>query len=776
MRYKYLYDRLTFDKPKVFLRDGPPNGNTVYTLDNIERRASATTLELTNDHEIQSPSIHLVNSSILISVGFKCLEYSESTLYVCWIENAPENIILWERHKTLGITFCLEEKRFNSQQQKSVSKATSPGRSDFQESFSSSLNSQGFYPGDFLLKEAESSTKRFIYLDQFISEKLKNSRPLFDDDEFDPSGSISKLRIVFEHAREVGSAMIAASLLPWLNMNKTILNVFKAEWEYAIYRTRNDEIDGLILESVWLQIMWFHVIGCPACVHTIGDFISLVRDCVATSRNWSEAEIIIHLQGVGISESLSRWIIDHRLSSTFEEDIRRLSKPVSSWNSYLCVYDNLVYYTHLHITSPPNITDNSSESTDVDTTAEPIAPQQLILSVAEEDSSGCKKTITPIQIEMDKMRWFPVDFARSAFNRMKNILQNSEGCYILGHCCAEQAIVNMGKSGLTPYKTHTNDNSCGHGMYFFRLDFDITDYAFDDLNNNASQSQPFLQFRAFIYALNRVFIRGTIDALSSSVLLFVVPVDKVEISPHDAVNGRLPICNDSESITGGWNCACPRATNQFDYISTDKFVNNGKVVTKAIDVCDMINKIPNGMITVNESERVNAFALTLGVVDYNRIKTGVYKAIIADSNMQTFNVDKLFKEQGSFDKWKKTLLSRSYYRRPIIYFDRTGMFTSEKKLYLPVEKGQPHWGKPPEGDDDDPIEETVFVTQASIGIYAIFLSPFSEYSQRSSPECHAISDDDCLSTEVLLDSSTHNYWKLRSRCKMNHPTTLNDEM
>ena len=177
----------------------------------------------------------------------------------------------------------------------------------------------------------------------------------------------------------------------------------------------------------------------------------------------------------------------------------------------------------------------------------------------------------------------------------------------------------------------------------------------------------------------------------------------------------------------------------------------------------------------------------MGVVDYNRIKTGVYKAIIADSNMQTFNVDNLFKEQGGFGKWKKTLLSRSYYRRPIIYFDRTGMFTSEKKLYLPVEKGQPHWGKPPEGDDDDPIEETVFVTrkalsnllQASIGIYAIFLSPFSEYSKRSSPECHgldAISDDDCLSTEVLLDSSTHNYWKLRSRCKMNHPTTLNDEM
>ena len=166
------------------------------------------------------------------------MEYSESTLYVCWIENAPENIILWERHKILGITFCLEEKRINSQQKISVSKATSPGKSDFQESFSSSLNSQGFYPGDFLLKEAESSTDKFIYL------KMKNSKPLFDDDEFDPSGSISKLRIVFEHAREVGSVMIAASLLPWLNMNKTILNAFKAEWEYAIYRTRNDEIDG----------------------------------------------------------------------------------------------------------------------------------------------------------------------------------------------------------------------------------------------------------------------------------------------------------------------------------------------------------------------------------------------------------------------------------------------------------------------------------------------------------------------------------------------------
>jgi hypothetical protein len=152
--------------------------------------------------------------------------------------------------------------------------------------------------------------------------------------------------------------------------------------------------------------------------------------------------------------------------------------------------------------------------------------------------------------------------------------------------------------------------------------------------------------------------------------------------------------------------------------------------------------------------------------------------------MPTFRVESFEELEVTYVKWNKALLPHSY-RRPIMNFNQMGMFSSEKITHLPG-KGQSHWEI---STDGDPMEETCFVTrqalsnllQASSGIYAIFLSPDSEYSSRLSPVCHGSKDltDGCnnLSVETLLHSASverHNYWKLRLRCKTSHE--LNEEI
>ena len=71
----------------------------------------------------------------------------------------------------------------------------------------------------------------------------------------------------------------------------------------------------------------------------------------------------------------------------------------------------------------------------------------MILHVACLDGLQRKDICSSLQLEMAEKSKTPVDFARAAFDKLKTII--SGGFYILGHCCTEQSVVNMSKTGIS---------------------------------------------------------------------------------------------------------------------------------------------------------------------------------------------------------------------------------------------------------------------------------------------------------------------------------------
>jgi len=770
MNYKNLYNYMLNEVVQPLPIDKPPCGHVCYRLKH-NKRATIESLGLTYDHQSKSPTFHFINNNIIVSKGFTniCIN---STFYCAWMEHRPDIVIFWEIDNSFeSITYEIRKERFrilsnfiftisisNKDQiipivDHDISHRECVEDTNVEIDMLNKLNLSNKHvhdPDESILDTKTQYLESVLNFNEFIYENNDNCMQLIDDDnEYDPTGSISNIRKLFQKLCSFGDAVIAIHQYSWCNMNKTILNEFKAEWEDVITNVRDKDIDGLFPDSQWIEMMWFYVIGCPLSVRTKQDFIFTIRSSLFNSNSYDKQIIRNQLEGEGFRESLAIWISERCFVKTFKEDIMKLAKNLSC-NSYLCSVEGKVHFTHLH--------KNGEEF-------EAVLPQKIQLGVFGKD---LRKEIYPMEIKMEETNWFPRDFARKTFEYMKTYIK--EGHYFLGHCCSEQSIVNMAKNGLSPYATYNNSNSCGHGMYFFRMDYDTVQLSFDNINNlyqYEKENIKGIQFRSFLYALSRVFVSAQCDSLSPSVLLILVKSDLDSLFPYDAVNFKLPICG----ISANWVCSeCPRLTRDFSIQSAVVELIPGRSFV-ASDVSIAISLISN-----DDVEKFNSYSILGGVVDYQRIQNGIYTAIVTDNNatqvtsslknMHNWNREKEFK------KWKNLVeLNASSLRRPITFFNDFGSFSAIRVQTL-NKRSREDW----DICNYDPITEIVFVTSESLfellekstEIYSVFLSPDDSFTQRNS-DCH-FEDTNCdaYSELIALNSDDrHLHWKLKSYCKQN---------
>lgn len=304
---------------------------------------------------------------------------------------------------------------------------------------------------------------------------------------------------------------------------------------------------------------------------------------------------------------MARWIFDRCNSEAFEDDVWKIA-TIMPWNSYLFSCDNLVHYTH-----------------SIDSEFQSVEFEQVILHVAGVD--GLQRS--SLHVEMAETSWTPADFAKVAFNKLKSIII-SEDLYILGHCCTEQSVVSMSKTGMSTLATSKSEYTCGHGMYFFELNWEVFQLDFDELNKMAQQDSPDvglnprgLQFRAFVYALTRVFQGAGCDVISPSLLVFLMSRSGSFPDPFDAVTKKLPMCNDNSSDLSSWRCVCEPL---FSFVDGKHHIDKSQPMT-ASAICNAIS-----MIKENDIEKINGlFALLGGIIDFHRIPDGVDTSIISDN-------------------------------------------------------------------------------------------------------------------------------------------------
>ena len=823
MNYCNLYNFIKTQQCTQVLGDEIiPIGLVLYQLPKGKSRANIKTLGLTNDHKARSASIHVFESVILVNKAYSSAIFPSSTLYCAWLESDPHYVIFWERHAINGITKKINRDRFIKRfkyldgngenendhleiqsaqfaklMQTNFLNSISGGNkgnllvpTDFTPSFSSdndnnwtcpeyraasepslrkihkeelafSMDNEAVVSGtasnklseDFFADVNETKSRKSI-IERYLFDDDFNHDPLLDDDEFDPSGAMTVLRTIFDVVCPLGDAMIAARLNRWHNMNKTILNEFKAVWEQAITTVRDTQADGFLVDAEWIEAMWLHAVGCPKSVRTKLDMLSVIRGTFLTLKDFERYTIITALKREGFRTCLAQFISDRCCFDTFKQDIIDIATQIS-FNSYLCSVDDSVHFTHLH------------EVDDVFIAVDP--PTKLTLNYS--DGRAAHQVVTPLELEMGDLNWTPRDFAESTFYKLKSIFDDNSVLYILGHACPEQSVVGMGKNGMSPFATYRNEMSCGHGMYFFRLDSSVFELSFEDLNEMALNNSPVhdprgLQFRAFVNALHTVFQKKDCDALSPCLLVFLLNAD---LQPFDAVKDRLPMCNDD--VDTGWKCKCAPL---FSIIDQKVMIDERWKITPSA-VCNAIS-----ILDETDVEKLNSFALLGGVVDFERISSGLYTAIIMDNNAQEVTSSlrnmKSWSMEEKYNIWEELVKKRwTTFRRPITMFNSSGGFSQLQPLQSDG-KGKEQWNMCP----FDPILETVFVSNAALDmlllsaskVCVVFLSPDDEISKRGA-SCHEV-DSSVNATpysHILAAScvergpdNRHRYWKNRINC------------
>ena len=507
-----------------------------YKFNDKNSRASIQSLKLTPDHKTRSPTINVFGLDILIIRAYKSPLHPTSTLYCAWLESSPHILIFWERDSNNGITQAIKNGRFIDPEYERISAFNSLFICS--SGFSVGLSKRGFSEETIIdgvagheipTRDSETETDSEIKENsvddgaplcidgiEIDEEKLQNKLkclsstycgipPLMDDDddEIDPNWSMSALRDVFVNVCYLGDAVMNLRQYPWQNMKKTALNELKSEWERAIRTVRENKLDGMIPGFVWLEAMWLHVLGFPSRVRTKEDILPCIYFSFSNLSAFDKEYVLLHLENDGFRPSLAFWIYNRFYLDSFEEDVLKMARPVS-WNSFLCSSDGCVHFTRLQ-------TDGNGMYSRV----EPTTPLSLKV-----DGGDCRREdILPIELQLEQKQWFPKDFASAAFEEIRTRIKSEH--YILGHCTPEQCIVGMCKNGISPLATYKNVNSCGRGMYFFRLDFDVLQHSFDELNamGKTDESNPHgIQFRAFVYALFAVFQKADYDATSPSIL------------------------------------------------------------------------------------------------------------------------------------------------------------------------------------------------------------------------------------------------------------------
>ena len=499
------------------------------------------------------------------------------------------------------------------------------------------------------------------------------------DSWFDPSGSIADYRFEFSVVEELFDVILTAFDCPHRNLDKELLMELKSVWEQCIETVRKFRVQKALSVLVWLPAMWMQVIGCPAIVRTQEELLHLLLDTVISMEEFTEAAVVQELVKQSFRPKFSKWVAFHMFSSTkyLDEYLLDISEPLN-WNSFLLesTVDNksVVQYTHLHKTSRGNYA-----------VVEPR--ENLELKVVGFNLTY--KNIIPVALKWTSQTWFPRDYANKVFSymqeqlkRQREVSPDKKYCFF-GHVCSEESVIGMSKFGMSPFVGFQNRNSCGRGMYFFKIELDEM-LSFDQLNLGAGTDEQQKQFQGFVYALSRGFMTGKISALSVAVLMFLV--EESAVNAFDTLSNALPMRN----------CSCTSIIENIEPLQEIESIilqkANTTVSTKdTIRAISMIN-------SATDTEKFNAFSLVAGIVDFSQLPSGVLSAHTSD-NMLCLPPDVIesWADNEEFCKWKAMMINTpiAAYRRIHLFFNFSGDFCRASSA-LPVTNRNNaflEWGK-----------------------------------------------------------------------------------
>lgn len=728
-------------------QDSVPCGNQLYNLGRGQFVTKAS-LRLHYQHKQRSPIVRIFDGIPLVCRAFYSDKSKHSVLYCAWLESQPNFIILWERNRDEGICIELLSSRFVEVSidsllptfnridigQNNVSEKENKCESDdLSESFVEFLKTVA----DNILKEVNVST-------------------LDDDNEYDPFlGDFVSLRRFFLNLRNEFQSMLACRMCRARNMDKVLLTEFKASWEEAIHIVKTHNLDGMIPITEWQIAMWLFVIGCPETVKSCDDFMHVICAEIIQLDNFQEDFFVDVLCNKGFSAMLSKWLFITicDCSDSLDEELQNIAEPVS-WNSYLCASNGKLCYTHSHVR------DKENGIYDI------VKPTEIILTIGNE--IGTYDNIVPVQLNLNKgKQWYPRTYAEEVFQYMKKTLVDDSKCFY-GHCCSEQSIVKMSKSGISHLCTYENRASCGHGMYFFRIDNTCLSREFEELCQGAyDREEAGRQFQGFIYALTRIFESRKCSALSLAVLFLLVDKNFSEI--FDTTKSYLPTVK----------CSCVRSSEEFTFEDTQVTLNKDQVPT-ASDVANAVSIMPQD--TSDRCEKFNAFAMMSGIVNYNEVHQGILTGNVCDNSCsyKRMPLNTLLNWDASheYNKWKQFLqVDVGEIRRKRLLFDHDGKL-NDCKGYRLSKPSMEYWDVFPTHNvyGTITIPEYIFISSSALNILfskstainVAFINPDESFYSRCD-SCHSkedtISTIDPESAAVGNMNKRHPYWRLRIDCK-----------
>lgn len=469
---------------------------------------------------------------------------------------------------------------------------------------------------------------------------------LFQSDSwFDPSGSIADYRFEFSVLEDLFDKILTSFDCPHWNLDKELLMELVSGWELSIETVRKFRVQKSLSILDWLPAMWMQVIGCPAIVRSQEELLCILLDTVISLGEFTEAVVVQELVKQSFRPKFAQWVAFHMFSSVeyLEEYLLDISEPLTR-NSFLLESTTIdgrstVQYTHLHKKGNGNYY----------AVVEPTV--KLELKVAESDVVVVVKNIFPVALSWTSQSWLPRDYAKEVFQYMQKQLQQQREdspdinnyCFF-GHVCSEDSVIRMSEYGMSPFAGFQNRNSCGRGMYFFKMGF--THFTFDELNMGAgADDEQLKQFQGFVYALSRGLMTGKISALSVAVLMFLV--EESAVDAFDTTSQALPVRK----------CSCESIMVMDGPISQDVDsieLKAGKAASTqdTIRAISMINPV-----TDTDTEKFNAFSLLAGIVDFSQIPSGVLRAHASDNNMLRLqglppDVLEQWHAMEEFDKWK----------------------------------------------------------------------------------------------------------------------------
>jgi hypothetical protein len=758
---------------------------------------------------------HLANETVVISKAFFSKNILETTLYCGWLADRPNIVCFWERSVTQGLLYSVNPLRFVSECE-FISQVRYHNETAIDYNRPSIMDCCETFDIDDL-NELFVTFKRIedVAIVNYYNEHDEEEKELINEEMFHLCDMFQEVMFQFD-------ATLQCHISNACYSDKLNFAELKSLWEsklYLIYENegvlclRNKKVT--IPDWIWIRQMWMFVTGCPFHVKCAGIFLenisNTIRNSSISERNYRVMER--KFENMGCRKILSKWL-SWRLcnfTSSFVEDVRQMLNPLS-WNSFLCIStDDTLCYTHFH----------ANETYEVDNVVyEEVQRNEVKLYVDKNDSHAVKAM--PFNRNDD---WSPGDFARYVFDSMQKELNNQSNgkeCVFYGHCCSEQSIIAMSKTGLSPNATYKNCHSSGHGMYFFLMK--QTTLTFDSLSNGEGEDDEIGKlFRGFVYAILRPFESPDCHALSPAVLLFMMSEDVVFF---DIREDDLPLVQDNGDVKSDLqddlseiyqasmslsetNVSCQRDTSVANSAGTEmvqrwvcsckKFccIDEGNICLDrnnavcARDILSFIN-------LVQTVEKKNMIAIIAGVVDYETIPNGAYVGNVSDQALKASlmplqslrDVKNCIGLKSCINKWK-TLIDKPVedFFRPYVSFDSSGRFVSRKGLNLLGAPGakktemqqqnmnskKNEWSSKYRLTIDVP--EYVFVTQESLiklitgsNIFVAFVNSIE--GKNGSMECFrediqpiTLTDDVILNQPALEEF--HPYWILRKCCKFN---------